>query len=59
MTKKRTLNEHREVKDSVYETKKIDFDSQYLTDLVKKFPNDKDLGSEIRKYFLFLKQNNQ
>jgi len=28
-------------------------------DLIKNFPNDYDLGSEFRKYFLSLKQNSQ
>lgn len=69
MAKKRTLDELRQVKDSVYtppKTKlvneyygKVNFDSQYLVDLIKNFPNNYDLGNEFRKYFLFLKQNSQ
>lgn len=66
MTKKRTLNEIRQVKDSVYTPpktvgnyyRKVNFDSQYLVDLIKNFPNDSDLGCEIRKYFLSLNQSN-
>jgi len=65
MAKKRTLNEIRQVKDSVYDTtktkvvneyyRKVNFDSQYVIDLIKEFPNDKELGSEIRKYYNSLK----
>ena len=67
MPKKRTLNEIRQVKDSVYTPPKtinnyygkVNFDPQYLVDLIKNFPNDYDLGGEFRKYFLSLKQNSQ
>jgi len=65
MTKKRTIDEIRQVKDSVYippKTKmvneyyrKVNFDSQYIIDLIKEFPNDKELGSEIRNYYNSLK----
>lgn len=59
MTKKtRTLNELRQVKDSVYKTPKVkiveDFNPQEIMDLVKKYPNDRDLGAKIREYYLHL-----
>jgi hypothetical protein len=68
MPKKRTLNELRQNKDFGYkppvqENKKVKdyygkvkFDSQHLVDLIKKFPNDQDLGGEVRKCFLSLNQ---
>ena len=71
MPKKRTLNELRQNKDFGYRPPiqenetinnyygKVNFDPQYLVDLIKNFPNDYDLGSEFRKYFLSLKQNSQ
>lgn len=65
MSKKRTLNEIRQVKDTVYTPpkrkvvndyyRKVNFDSQYIIDLIKEFPNDQDLGKEIREYFNSLK----
>lgn len=63
MAKERTLNEYRQTKDSVYKHPKKDeldemknsFDSQYIMDLVEEFPNDQELGREVRKYILFLK----
>jgi len=67
MAKKRTLNEIRQVKDSVYDTtktkvvneyyRKVNFDSQYVINLIKEFPNDKELGSEIRNYYNSLKDD--
>ena len=67
MTKERTLNEFRQVKDSVYNTtktkvvndyyRKVNFDPQYVIDLIKEFPNDKELGKEIREYYLSLKDD--
>lgn len=67
MTKERTLNEYRQVKDNVYDTtktkvvneyyRKVNFDVQYVVDLIKEFPNDRDLGKEIRKYYLSLKDD--
>jgi len=67
MAKKRTLNEYRQVKDSVYETtkvklvedyyKKVNFDPQYIVDLIKQHPNDMSLGKSIREYYLSLKNN--
>ena len=67
MSKERTLNEYRQVKDNVYDTtktkvvneyyRKVNFDAQYVVDLIKEFPNDKELGKEIRKYYLSLKDD--
>jgi hypothetical protein len=67
MSKERTLNEYRQVKDNVYDTtktkvvneyyRKVNFDVQYVVDLIKEFPNDRDLGKEIRKYYLSLKDD--
>ena len=63
MEKKRTLDEYRQTKDTVYrkptETvqdyhKTINFDQQIIINLIKKYPNDTDLGKEIR-YYLHLK----
>ena len=59
MTKKRTLNELRQSKTFGYQPPKSHFklvedapkfDNRYICDLIKEFPNDTDLGSEIRKY---------
>ena len=74
MEKKRTLNEYRQTKDTVYKKptevvqdyhKTINFDQeiykfvghdqQIIINLIKKYPNDADLGKEIRKYYLHLK----
>jgi hypothetical protein len=65
MSKERTLDELRQVKDSLYEQPKIvndyymkiNFNSQYVVDLIKEFPNDQELGKEIRKYYLSLKDD--
>lgn len=70
MAKKRTLNEYRQSKDFGYKNpktetviddyyRKVDFDPQYIVDLIKNFPNDKELGSEIRKYHSHLKNVSQ
>ena len=65
--KERTLDEFRQVKDSFYDTtktkvindyyRKVNFNSQYVIDLIKEFPNDKELGKEIREYYLSLKDD--
>ncbi len=65
MAKERTLNEIRQVKDSVYDItktkvvneyyRKVNFDSQYVINLIKELPNDKELGKEIRNYYNSLK----
>lgn len=68
MPKKRTLNEYRQSKDFGYKApikegavkdyyRKVDFDSQFIIDLIKKYPNDQDLGEELRKYYSFLKES--
>ncbi len=66
MTKERTLNEIRQVKDSVYDTTKtkvvndfyvkVNFDCQYVVDLIKEFPNETELGREIKNYYNTLKR---
>tara|TARA_R110002020_G_scaffold381800_1_gene592704 strand:- start:10709 stop:10918 length:210 start_codon:yes stop_codon:yes gene_type:complete len=63
--KERTMNEIRQVKDNVYtppKTKvvndyyrKVNFDPQYIVDLIQEYPNDKELGREIRSYYNNLK----
>ena len=35
----------------------VNFDPQYVVDLIKKYPNDQDLGEELRKYYSFLKES--
>ena len=65
MSKERTLNEYRQVKDNVYDTtktkvvneyyRKVSFDAKYVVDLIQEYPNDKELGREIRNYYLNLK----
>tara|TARA_R110000751_G_scaffold296838_1_gene406206 strand:- start:511 stop:735 length:225 start_codon:yes stop_codon:yes gene_type:complete len=65
-TKKRTLNELRQSKPFGYKPPKsyfdfvkgtVNFDNHYISDLIKKYPNDTDLGKELRKYYLNLKNN--
>ncbi len=66
MSKERTLNEIRQVKDSVYDTTKtkvvndfyvkVNFDCQYVVDLIKEFPNETELGREIKNYYNTLKR---
>jgi len=67
MAKERTLDELRQVKDSVYTPpksklvneyyRKVNFDPQYVVDLIKEYPNDQDLGKQIRKYYNSLKDD--
>lgn len=68
MTKERTLNEYRQSKDFGYENpktetvvedyyRKVNFDPQHIVDLIKNFPNDKELGFEIRGYYSHLKKD--
>ena len=61
MTKKRTLNELRQSKpfgyrppNSYFVEDVPNFDNRHIQDLIKKFPNDYDLGREIRKYYIEL-----
>ena len=64
MTKKRTLNEIRQVKDSYYNVpkvvneyyRKVNFDCQHVVDLIKEYPNNEELGKEIRSYYDSLKE---
>jgi hypothetical protein len=53
MTKKRTLNELRQVKDVVYKNPRSSAKkkSQVILELINNYPNDADLGSAIRKLF--------
>ena len=53
MKKKRTLNELRQVKDTVYKTR-LDLAKEYtnsktIEELIDEYPNDTDLGREVRK----------
>jgi hypothetical protein len=59
--KKRSLNELRQEKEYGYKTplnqvvnKKINLDPQYIVDLMKKYPNDADLGENVRSYLRHL-----
>ena len=64
MTKQRTLNEIRQVKDSYYNVpkvvneyyRKVNFDCQHVVDLIKEYPNNTELGREIRSYYDSLKE---
>jgi|19_taG_2_1085344.scaffolds.fasta_scaffold00015_123 hypothetical protein len=38
--------------DNYYE--KVNFDPQHIVDLIKAFPNDEDLGREMRSYYHFM-----
>jgi hypothetical protein len=66
MAKKRTLNELRQSKSFGYRQPTSHFkivdnepnlDVNYICELCKKFPNNYDLGNEVRKYYLHLKNN--
>ena len=51
--KKKTLNELRQVKDTVYKPR-LDLAKQYTNSktidvLIEEYPNDTDLGREVRK----------
>jgi|32_taG_2_1085360.scaffolds.fasta_scaffold00163_38 hypothetical protein len=59
MVKKRTLNEYRQVKDSVYKQPKVkqhqEDDSSNLDaliEMVKKYPNDWELGRKVREFYV-------
>ena len=62
--KERTMNELRQVKDNTYTApkakvdneywRKVNFDCQHIADLIQEYPNDKELGREIRGYYLSL-----
>ena len=65
MSKERTLKQYRQVKDSVYDTtktkvvndfyRKVNFDCQYIVDLIQEYPNETELGREIKNYYNSLK----
>jgi len=65
MSKERTLNQYRQVKDNVYDTtktkldneyyRKVNFDCQHVIDIIKEHPNETELGREIIKYYNSLK----
>tara|TARA_R110000824_G_scaffold107285_1_gene253413 strand:+ start:142 stop:354 length:213 start_codon:yes stop_codon:yes gene_type:complete len=62
--KERTMDELRQVKDNTYIPpkakvdneywRKVNFDCQHIVDLIQEYPNDKELGREIRGYYLSL-----
>jgi hypothetical protein len=57
--KKRTLNELRQEKEFGYKTptnnnKTLTIDTELIIDMVKTFPNDTDLGKNIRNYLINL-----
>lgn len=62
--KERTMDELRQVKTYGYTTpktkvvndfyRKVNFDPQHIVDLIQEYPNDKELGREIRSYYLSL-----
>ncbi len=56
-----TLNELRQEKEYGYKNhsteidhKKVNLDPQHIIDLVKKYPNDSELGKNIRGYLIHL-----
>ncbi len=63
MSKKRTLNEYRQVKDSIYTPpqvvndfyRRVNFDCHYVVDLIKEYPNNEELGRSMRNYYDSLK----
>ena len=36
--------------------RKVNFNPQYIVDLIREYPNDGELGKEIRKYYISLKE---
>lgn len=64
-SKKRTINELRQVKSFGYtppKTKivndfyrKVNFDCQHVVNLIKEYPNETELGREIKNYYNSLK----
>ena len=64
-SKERTMDELRQVKTYGYTTpktkvvneyyRKVNFDCQYVIDLIKEYPNESELGKEIIKYYNSLK----
>ena len=66
-SKERTMDELRQVKTYGYSTpktkvvneyyRKVNFDPQYIVDLIKEYPNNQELGKEIRNYYNSLKDD--
>ena len=59
VVKQRLLNELRQEKEFGYKnpvtkTKKINVDSKHIIELMKKYPNDADLGKQVRSYLIQL-----
>jgi hypothetical protein len=59
VVKQRSLNELRQEKEFGYKnpvtkTKKINVDSKHIIELMKKYPNDADLGKQVRSYLIQL-----
>jgi hypothetical protein len=57
--KQRTLNELRQEKEYGYkntttEYKKLKVNPRHIVELTKTYPNDTDLGKEVRKYLIEL-----
>lgn len=57
VVKQRSLNELRQEKEFGYKqqtVKNINVDPKQIIDLVKKYPNDSDLGKQVRSYLISL-----
>jgi hypothetical protein len=59
VVKQRSLNELRQEKEFGYKNptinyKNLNVDPQYIIDLVRKYPNDADLGKNVRSYLIHL-----
>jgi len=59
VVKQRSLNELRQEKEFGYKNpevqkKEINVDSKVIIELVKKYPNDADLGKKVRSYLIQL-----
>jgi hypothetical protein len=59
VVKQRSLNELRQEKEFGYkhpaiEKKEINVDPKVIIDLIKKYPNDSDLGKKVRSYLIEL-----
>ena len=61
--KKRTMNEMRQVKDTIYRpplthtnirNENVEIDPIHVVELIKNFHNDQQLGYELRRYYLKL-----
>ena len=67
MSKERTIDELRQVKTYGYTTpktkvvneyyRKVNFDPQYIVDLIKEYSNETELGKEIISYYNSLKDD--